>query len=792
MAPPPESNRASAAATTGFSFELQPSGEWPALLLLRSPPPTTAARPQPAPRSVSGVGLPSPSAAAAPFPVLASLSGAWLRCEGEARRRSPAVRVPLWMLAASPSAEAVGGSGGGGGGGGGGGIGSSNHTATLSSTTSADHQASAAVEDITPPSRMTDSSNNPIQRGSDAALRLAAVAGAQLLTHAAALHRAIAQGRQSPLDDAATPPPPRSRQQQQQRLAFAGAGGPSAVVTVLDDGAGGGATAAGNNNRSSDSDSDTDTDDDDDFDNDDDDAFDDDDYFSGDGQELGGAAGAADGGGSSNSSKQQQRKRRRSPFVGVLRRVRRSLRRHHRRRQRRLQKQREAAAAAGGGGDQPHHVWQRLRLPWGHHRGRGAASDAEQQHPPHGLGRLLAPLHHLPFHLPWHRAAGSHGGDDDGHGHHSNHHHHHHPRPRTAEEEAAAHVAAGLNAERGIDLAAALAAYAAAAEADPVSHGHLCRLAKAWSDHTYAPGADDGSIAAANAKAAALADRAIALSPLSPAGHLASCVSRGRLALFSDNRTKVRLAKDARDAAERALELDPQDDLAHHLSGRWHFEMAQLNFVVRSLVRLVYGADLQPGTYGEAADAYVRAVRLNPSKLIHRVELGRTYARLGRKEAALAQLRHALKMDVDDINALLQREDAEELARGLEKELGAKGLVELEMAMREAHEAYEEVGREEAEEAREARAAAGRAALVSAHDGTLLPPPPPGSELNARMLRRQRKRVGLLPADALTEADVMEEVGEVARVAMAEAATAAEEAAAAAAAAGEEGGGGKK
>jgi len=41
----------------------------------------------------------------------------------------------------------------------------------------------------------------------------------------------------------------------------------------------------------------------------------------------------------------------------------------------------------------------------------------------------------------------------------------------------------------------------------------------------------------------------------------------------------------ARQHAVTALELDPSSDLAQHLMGRWHWEMAQLNGVVRFLVR---------------------------------------------------------------------------------------------------------------------------------------------------------------------------------------------------------------
>lgn len=72
--------------------------------------------------------------------------------------------------------------------------------------------------------------------------------------------------------------------------------------------------------------------------------------------------------------------------------------------------------------------------------------------------------------------------------------------------------------------------------------------------------------------------------PKSALGHIACCISMGRLALYSDNKTKVALAADAQDEARRALSLEPNNDLAHHLMGRWHYEMAQLNVIVRTLV----------------------------------------------------------------------------------------------------------------------------------------------------------------------------------------------------------------
>ena len=50
----------------------------------------------------------------------------------------------------------------------------------------------------------------------------------------------------------------------------------------------------------------------------------------------------------------------------------------------------------------------------------------------------------------------------------------------------------------------------------------------------------------------------------------------------------------------------------------WHYEMAQINMVVRALVRLMYGTALSPGRKADALDSFRRAAELAPHRLIHK------------------------------------------------------------------------------------------------------------------------------------------------------------------------------
>ncbi|KAL3158803.1 hypothetical protein ABBQ32_011530 [Trebouxia sp. C0010 RCD-2024] len=230
-----------------------------------------------------------------------------------------------------------------------------------------------------------------------------------------------------------------------------------------------------------------------------------------------------------------------------------------------------------------------------------------------------------------------------------------------AHNEAIAH---GYAAEHALDMRLAVRCFEEVVRQLPESAQYRSMLSKQWTDCTYldvGPAHEkltDDDRRQFNQTALEHARQAIVLDGFAALPHIAACTSMGRLALLSDNKTKVKLAHDAREEAVTALALEPSNDLAHHLMGRWHFEMANLNVVVRTLVRVMYGTALASGSHHDALESYERAVALAPSRLIHRVELGRTLHRLGKKEQARTELEAAVQMEIEDINAYCQRQDA--------------------------------------------------------------------------------------------------------------------------------------
>lgn len=265
---------------------------------------------------------------------------------------------------------------------------------------------------------------------------------------------------------------------------------------------------------------------------------------------------------------------------------------------------------------------------------------------------------HMP-HMPWKR-------------HHENAHADAEERLRVQAQQPAALAQAaeqrGLDRQKALDIRGALAAFEEAVSHVPDDARMLACLSKQWSDITFVPETPKAEGKLCAEKGISLATQAIEMDSSCALGHIAAGVGRGRLTFFVDNGTKVKLAADAQQDALAALAADPDNDLAHHLLGRWHFEMSQVNFVVRTMIRVVFGTALKPGTLQEALEAYQKAAELNPGRLIHRVELARTALRLGHTSLAARELLVAEGLVVEDINAHLTSLDGKDMLAKLRRE----------------------------------------------------------------------------------------------------------------------------
>jgi tetratricopeptide (TPR) repeat protein len=164
-------------------------------------------------------------------------------------------------------------------------------------------------------------------------------------------------------------------------------------------------------------------------------------------------------------------------------------------------------------------------------------------------------------------------------------------------------------------------------------------------------------------EALAYSQRATELDPKDPVNVLSLAICYGKLALYSDNRTKIEYSRKVKEYAERALALDPNYDYAHHVLGRWNYEVASLGAGTRFVVRLIYGG-LPAASTAEGVRQLQRAAELSPQLPAHRVELGFALLADGQRDAAKKTLEEALAMKpVEKYDAEAFRRAREALAK---------------------------------------------------------------------------------------------------------------------------------
>jgi tetratricopeptide (TPR) repeat protein len=211
---------------------------------------------------------------------------------------------------------------------------------------------------------------------------------------------------------------------------------------------------------------------------------------------------------------------------------------------------------------------------------------------------------------------------------------------RAADAEAL--VRDALVAEARFDSKAALALFLKADAARPNDPVILQSISRQYSDLTI----DTPGVAGKKrlcTEALAYAQRAVALRPRDPVNVLSLAICYGKLGTYSDTRTELEYSRLVKQYAEQALALDPNYDYAHHVLGRWHYEVASLGAMTRLLVRLIYSG-LPDASTAEAVRQLKRATELSPQLPAHRVELGFALLADGQRAAAQQAFEQALAM----------------------------------------------------------------------------------------------------------------------------------------------------
>jgi len=153
--------------------------------------------------------------------------------------------------------------------------------------------------------------------------------------------------------------------------------------------------------------------------------------------------------------------------------------------------------------------------------------------------------------------------------------------------------------------------------------------------------------------------RTAALAPGDAEAQIQVAITLGKMLPILPTKEQVDASPRIKDSVDKTLRLDPRNDTAWHILGRWNRVLADISSVKRALAGMIYGS-LPKGSNEEAERDLQKAITLNPNRLMHYIELGRVYAQMGRKDDARRFIEKGLAMPE------LEKDDPETKERGRE------------------------------------------------------------------------------------------------------------------------------
>lgn len=161
------------------------------------------------------------------------------------------------------------------------------------------------------------------------------------------------------------------------------------------------------------------------------------------------------------------------------------------------------------------------------------------------------------------------------------------------------------------------------------------------------------------------ARKAVKFEPDSTWGYFYVAASLGKIAMLSPTAKQIDLSKEIRAAVERAIALDPQNGFAYHVYGVWQRRMAEVGQMKRLLSAAVLWRSVPQGSMEKSADYLKKAVSLNPTVIVHRLELAKTYIAMGRWQLARDSLNSVQELPIQFSDDAQHKKEAQRLLQEL-------------------------------------------------------------------------------------------------------------------------------
>jgi tetratricopeptide (TPR) repeat protein len=211
------------------------------------------------------------------------------------------------------------------------------------------------------------------------------------------------------------------------------------------------------------------------------------------------------------------------------------------------------------------------------------------------------------------------------------------------------HIEQGDSLFQNFDNPGALKAYLAALELDSLNYEANWKASRAFLDvgetlegEVRAQHYSDGEFHAR---------RATRIDSTGSKGHLFLSIALGRVALDAGAKRRIQLSKEIKSEVDLAIKYDPEDDIAHHVLGRWNRKLSNLSWIEKAFADMFLGGVPEEASNENAIKSFKRAIELHPEHINHHLELGITYEMMGWDQLARVEFEKCLslpKSDSDD------------------------------------------------------------------------------------------------------------------------------------------------
>jgi tetratricopeptide (TPR) repeat protein len=210
----------------------------------------------------------------------------------------------------------------------------------------------------------------------------------------------------------------------------------------------------------------------------------------------------------------------------------------------------------------------------------------------------------------------------------------------------------------------ALAGYLKAIAADPKNYEALWKASRTEVDiaEVTTGRAADSLLADARVHAEA----AIQLRPNEAEGHFSLGRAVGRKALSVGVMDRIRFSKIVHAEATEALKADSLHPGALHVLGMWNAEILRVNGFARAFARTFLGAQLFSKANWDDAQRFLEtAVRVDPARIVHKLDLAGVYASRDQKDKARTLYQEVADAPIVEPNDDLYKRQAAERLRKL-------------------------------------------------------------------------------------------------------------------------------